>query len=612
MKHATEFLDAMSEALPIFARDMFPAGMSDEDMKGGARALAVNLWNVMPLVDNGFRPRPLPQPKRNDPCFCGSGLKYKKCCQSMEHLGPPISTEVLLPYVLGDFSKKALKAISIEDLACRERLIVAGDLMDKYDYEKAAILLEPIFNAGQKKLPKHFDDAFELLIDCYLQLGKPRKKQQLINLGLASNDKYFRAIALRRQALVLADKGDFDGAWDTFKAAQRMEPDNLDLGHLEITLLMSQGNIDMAKQRAQFWLSRFRRLGDKAPPEILDFFRSVIEAPERTFADAGMGALPLANEVLAPLIRALPQSTPKCFYDIHDGPDDDDGILMVRSEASKLSRQWDQLSPMLDPFGASMFHADDEDPWDDDIAEAWVGFVQENPDALQLFNVLDDVYRALSSVPENNTPWFEKEYLLPLLQWAYRVLLCNIAANKAENRAITWLALENRPAVRLMVSYVSILDAHRQHPQARELAEWLVFRINPRDNHGLRMILAEHYLRDANWQAMLKLANKYEYDEGPEMLFGAALAHYHVGNNTRANQLLAQAKNRWPKVYKGLTAKTLRQPKIEPGYITMGGDDQAWFYRQRFGEIWRQEPVFTWLKNGWKSASKDRQLELID
>jgi len=34
--------------------------------------------------DNNTQLKPAPPPKRGGPCPCGSGLKYKKCCQSKE------------------------------------------------------------------------------------------------------------------------------------------------------------------------------------------------------------------------------------------------------------------------------------------------------------------------------------------------------------------------------------------------------------------------------------------------------------------------------------------------------------------------------------------------
>jgi len=55
--------------------------------EGGPRALgamvARSVWNRTPLPGNGFRPRPVPEPGRNDPCPCGSGQKFRTCCATL-------------------------------------------------------------------------------------------------------------------------------------------------------------------------------------------------------------------------------------------------------------------------------------------------------------------------------------------------------------------------------------------------------------------------------------------------------------------------------------------------------------------------------------------------
>lgn len=40
-----------------------------------AFAFARTVWNDTPLPRAGFRPEPIPEPGRNEPCPCGSGLK---------------------------------------------------------------------------------------------------------------------------------------------------------------------------------------------------------------------------------------------------------------------------------------------------------------------------------------------------------------------------------------------------------------------------------------------------------------------------------------------------------------------------------------------------------
>ena len=70
------------------------------------RLIGRAVWNITPLPDRQFRPQPLPKPGRNDVCFCGSGRKYKHCCQTMEGFEFPQVN--MLKYVLQALPKKAL------------------------------------------------------------------------------------------------------------------------------------------------------------------------------------------------------------------------------------------------------------------------------------------------------------------------------------------------------------------------------------------------------------------------------------------------------------------------------------------------------------------------
>ncbi|MCH9047002.1 MAG: SEC-C domain-containing protein, partial [SAR324 cluster bacterium] len=56
--------------------------------------IAREIWNATPLESNGFKPQRLPAPKRNDPCPCGSGRKFKQCCAGMA-TGPVLDVEAM-------------------------------------------------------------------------------------------------------------------------------------------------------------------------------------------------------------------------------------------------------------------------------------------------------------------------------------------------------------------------------------------------------------------------------------------------------------------------------------------------------------------------------------
>ncbi len=95
---------------------------------------------------------------------------------------------------------------------------------------------------------------FDLLLDAYTNLGKPRKKSALLDRALAHGDRSLRSASMQRRVTMLADSGDYPRAWALFAQAQRSEPDSPSLSHLEVTLLLSQGRETEARERARFWL----------------------------------------------------------------------------------------------------------------------------------------------------------------------------------------------------------------------------------------------------------------------------------------------------------------------------------------------------------------------
>ena len=121
------FLDWIADAGPALA----PVMAAEVDPRTGPasgffRALGVAIYDAMPLPDANFRPRPIPRPGRNDPCLCGSGLKFKRCCMSsVDKLD--FSEFNLLRYALDHLPQKAFanlprskaEPFAVADTACQ-------------------------------------------------------------------------------------------------------------------------------------------------------------------------------------------------------------------------------------------------------------------------------------------------------------------------------------------------------------------------------------------------------------------------------------------------------------------------------------------------------------
>ena len=93
------------------------------------------------------------------------------------------------------------------------------------------------------------------------------------------------------------------------------------------------------------------------------------------------------------------------------------------------------------------------------------------------------------------------------------------------------------------------------------------------------------------------LAAGYPADMNAEIAYGRALALYRLAQHETATIALRSAITDLPRVPKYMLATSIRQPKMNPGYLALGGDDQAWVYREDMRSVWLQTPgAMTWLE----------------
>lgn len=91
------FLDWARNSIPHLAPSML-AGFPREEHHRQAFWIGVSIWNAAPSPGNHYQSSPLPKPGRNEACPCGSGMKYKRCCERMQPV-PDMSTLAFWPVI---------------------------------------------------------------------------------------------------------------------------------------------------------------------------------------------------------------------------------------------------------------------------------------------------------------------------------------------------------------------------------------------------------------------------------------------------------------------------------------------------------------------------------
>lgn len=578
---AAGFMDWFQISAPLLAPQFIGQLPDDPGFRRGfLMQLSRVIWNKTPLPGNHYRPRPVPRPERNQPCLCGSGKKYKHCCQAEEALEQGLPEFSMLLHVLDNVPLKQLQALPFPFMNLDELGYVAEIWISRGRAKEAARLLEGLF-VDLDKLDARAELALDRLLDCYDRLGNSLKKKRLLERGMVARDKNLRAAAMQRQCCVLADRGEYGAAWPLFQEVQRLLPNNPNLSHLEIIMLMNQGEQARAKERATFWIARLSKdkTGEHAP--LIEFLKQAVNDISGSVLNVMLQERPNL-ERFARLVDHLPQ--PACHY-----------TLQPQQESAGPLRSDASLARMHSVWGKYAEDLGDHRPAIDWLGRLdWLDWIEKTPLAWQSFDVLDDLVQALNDA-EPGIVGMEEKIVLPLLQHAVALLRLTLKQSHAENLRLDWGWMENRPALGLVAELAFYRSANGQLDQAIDLMAWLVDTLNPNDNQGLRDDLIHHYLRSGRTADALHLAGRYPNDNA-FMSYGHILALCMAGRTDEAADLFKRVHTRYPEVGKMLLAASPRRPALNPGYRTVGGKDEAWYYREANLDIWEQSGGRAWLR----------------
>ena len=559
------------------------------------RVMGVAIYNAMPLPYAGFQARRLPTPGRNEPCVCGSGRKYKHCCLPLAGL-LDLGRYNMLRHVLDTLPKKTfaeLPASRVDAFAVCE---TARQWHEEGDTERAVALLEPWF-AGDAPLAAKVEPLFDQLMDCYLALGKERRRARLLAAALARGDRILRTAALQRRTTMLADKGDTDGAWESFLEAQREDPDNPNHGSLEVTLLVSRGETGRARERARFWIARMERMRDPELADVIAFLRTVAADPHGAMAGIDRQRNPGLDR-LAELFSATP--APQLHYAAIDRGEAG-RVLQPDQALGKIEARWREVFEQVKP-GLTGTQHDFTGMWNH--PRPWLDLLERNPLAWQSLDVIDDLAMAVEALQPIGA---DATLLEPLLARGVALLEANLNAAPSGNGTFQWDWMENRPALRMLAHLAyrafDAMDSGGPCERAIALGERMLA-FNPNDNHFAREPLTRAYLKSGRTQAALDLGDRYPDDFcGPTL--NRILALVRLGRRGDALARLSDVAKDHRVAVDVLLADNPKPPKPDGGAgITVGGKEEAWEYRATHRALWERDGALDWLRAAWSEVRR--------
>lgn len=655
LKHedAQKFLAWMQKSIGRYLPpDVTTAEQPD---KSFAVQLGRSFWNAIPLPGNHFKPRPLPEPGRNAACICGSGKKYKHCCAQAQ-LPSELTTDLFGPMVLLRVpAKRVQQGIADQEIPIQS-LVLAGQMAAELNQARKGIrILEPVFAEPIQKIDENAEFALDTLCDLYDETGAEAKKMRLLERIIATVKRSpLKSGAQQRLATICMDRGDAETAWEIFQKIQQDTPNSPTVGLLETQLLLGEGRLNEAQARAQFWYKRLQRQGQDKDEPALEFLAQLAKDPRQAMSELALDMAEGAGERLQRWVqmhaqRPLPsyavvdqhayQDEPANPDELaetlrqmgvapdqlegtvaqlweqietlshHDSEDEPDGFkqepdslfLEPPEKLMDLEQEWMDVFPLEKPFSTQEAPFGKLSAWEPELEDQWMSFLEAHPDAFDSLEILDDIATALHQHPSFGLPWFDQTVLEPVLRRAEAILRQSLQASKQPR--LLWGFGENRPLLRSLARLANLYLRHGDHTAALPLMTWLL-ELNPNDNHGFREEVMNNYLRRGEDQKALALSNRYPDDMSPDLTYGRVLALYRLNRSDEAQTALCTAQERLPKIIRYLVNKRVRKPKLDNYGVRMGGDDQAWLYREEMRAVWQQtEGALDWLKAAAKRCS---------
>lgn len=597
------YLRRMAEAGPLF----FPEALTDDpaevqrqpmakvlraDAPQFFRSLGWVIASSMPLPVHDWQPQRLPLPGRNEPCLCGSGVKFKHCCARMIEAAPRLDPVHLASLVILAMPAKSWAELPSSRVPPDAVAHAAHSQQEAGRAREALRLLEP-----WAKVPAPWPAArvelLDLLADLYLEQGHPRKRKALAEAMVARGDVAVQSLGWQRLSMMASDAGDAQAAREAFERAQRLTPDEPRVALLEVTSLLGSGEIARAHERAAFHVRRLERL-----PHAADL------APQID----GLKALARGElDHLAPGAPAFDADDDEAFDD-----EGDDEVLQHLGFFGALGDWVDRQPPPCLRLDLAAATADDLDELQPDKAlrsalkawqrafetetsadglqslgpGRWWPVLQRHPALLDSFDVLDALVDLLDHVPLGLAAAAQAALLSRALD------LWTLLRQRHPRARCEWAWMGNRPALRLLVRRVE-LDTT---PRADASFEWLralVEVLNPNDNHGLRERLAAVLLRRGDFAAALALAERYPDDfVGLQLLHARALLA--LQRLPEAEAVLAAALKDNPHVLPLLKAR--RAPRLpEVDSYGVGSPEQARIVVADQHDLWRDKALQKWL-----------------
>ena len=505
------------------------------------RTLARKIWEATPQVQHNFLIETLPVPERKDPCFCGSGRKFKQCCSGFKRFAPYLPELTMLPLFLEILPQERWPELVDSNIPIPLLADQALLMLRQQRAAQVAHLLEPWFQTSSQVQPNWPEDRWPLLqnlLDAWQMQGRKEQEEALAHIATRHASRSMRGVGWLHLAIFLTNEMRLAEAWDALHHAEEYAPDHPDVARIEVTLLLRQQNWEQASRRGHFWALRFHRLYGEAMAPTIDLLNRIADHPQQVFAqpEADFSA------ALAQLLALAEQAPPlECAYQVA-AQADGSGKLEPAARLQEALGEWYQKYTFL-PQQTAQEGVPYDLAWE--MAADWLPLLANLPVLWSSFDVLDDLTRMIVHVqsPQANAA-------NPLV--ARGAALFDLVVQKQE--VLQHDVPEHRALMHLAIAHLNHLMAGGNRDDVVAWLEKIMFSLQRGQELPWRELLMPYYLEEKRYQDAVQLAERYTANS-VNMRYDHALALFMLGQQDAANAVLAQAIGMYPMIVMALLAR---------------------------------------------------------
>jgi Flp pilus assembly protein TadD len=409
--------------------------------------------------------------------------------------------------------------------------------------------------------------AADLLLDTYLDAASPRKAEQFLAALRETPSAGLRALGWQRQCALDAARGRLSSAWAAFHEATRLNPAAPALACLEVSTLMAEGRRDEARHKAGLWAARLASNPARDFSDLIAHLHDMARHDPAVLTDAGSDDGRVIERILLQ-IDAWP--APTCHYRLRQAE-----ALAPDPALARLEARWAHVSPFNDAAAPG----------------AWLDMLLSERLCGESFLILNDMAEMMQQAPVGN-PASARALIRALLLRGEALRRVVLADLQATDHPLPWQHPGNQPVLCLTADHARHFSAPGDDTALVPL-RWSVRVANPSDETGLRDLLV-HSLASCGHAAEALVVAEHAAPDDTFSRHGRVLALFALGQRDDARQALRECQAGSPQIWKTLSARAPRKPKMNPGVYAVGGRDEAWIYRQAYLEYWTHAGALAW------------------